>query len=149
MTAYYYQCSIGALMDFLSETLYEETCNADYLMIDEACELVAVKDKEANKSLKKKYLWAFFSRMKKLVSYVYEQESRCRDVVLKFLKNFCGCISTDAYVAYSIFDDAKNIPILCILRVEHMPGDYLLMLKTDKINCDAVINDIGELFGIE
>jgi hypothetical protein len=43
-----------------------------------------------------------------MVFYVYENGSRARKVALEFLKNFCGFLSTDGYVAYSIFDDAEN-----------------------------------------
>ena len=45
-----------------------------------------------------------------MVFYVYEKGSRARRVALDFLKNFSGFLSTDGYVAYSIFDDAEKHP---------------------------------------
>lgn len=146
----YYQLSIGELKDFLEATLHEETRKTDYLMIDETCELVGVTDEAGHKSYKKKYLWAFFAKLKNLVSYVYEHGSRSREVVLKFLKDFCGSISTDGYVAYSIFDDAKKYPSITHVGCwAHARRLFIEAYESEKSACRDVINDIGDLFSVE
>lgn len=146
----YYQLSIGELKDFLEDTLHEETRKTDYLMIDETCELVGVTDEAGHKSYKKKYLWAFFAKLKNLVSYVYEHGSRSREVVLKFLKDFCGSISTDGYVAYSIFDDAKKYPSITHVGCwAHARRLFIEAYESEKSACRDVINDVGDLFSVE
>ena len=37
-----------------------------------------------------------------MVYYLYEEGSRARKVVTDFLDTFCGYISSDGYVAYSV-----------------------------------------------
>lgn len=147
----YYQKSIGALMDTLEETLQEEVRQTDYLMIDETCELVGVVDRQTGeKAYKKKYLWAFFAKLKNLVSYVYEQGSRSRQVVTDFLKGFCGFISTDGYVAYSVFDDAEKYPEItragCWTHVRRLFVDSLPSQREASME---MINEIGYLFEVE
>src|SRR5574344_84721 len=147
----YYHKGIDALMDCLSETLHEETRKCDYLMVDETCELVAVVDENTGEiQYKKKYLWAFYDKIKKLVSYVYDKGSRARRVVLDFIQNFCGSISTDGYVAYKIFDDAEKHPgITHVGCWVHARRNFVDALESDRKNCMDVIETIAELFDVE
>lgn len=147
----YYQMGTDALMNCLRDVLNEETGKSDYLMVDETCEVVAVEDKKTGEThYRKKYLWAFFDKVKKLVSYVYEKGSRSREVALKFLKDFCGCISTDGYVAYRIFDDAEKHPDITHVGCWVHARRYAIeSLSSDHKNSLDIINTIAELFDVE
>lgn len=109
----YYHMGIEALRDCFDSTFKREIHKSDYLMIDETCELVGVKDDNGEVSYKKKYLWAFFDKANNLVHYIYEKGSRGLSVVEDYLKDWKGSISTDGYVAYKAF--SKQHP--CILHI--------------------------------
>ena len=147
----YFHLGMQALTDLLRDTFYEEVQKAKYLMVDETAELVGVEDKDTgNRCYRKKYLWAFFDKVQKLVAYVYEEGSRSRKVVLDFLKNFSGCISTDGYVAYSVFDGGEQQPnVVRIGCWTHARRLFVEALETARPECTHVIGEIGELFGLE
>jgi transposase len=151
----YYHIGIEALMDFIGDTLKEEVRNTDYLMIDETCELVGIEPNEEQakcgqgRVYLKKYLWAFYAKLKNLVCYVYEQGSRSRKVVQDFLKKFCGYISTDGYVAYNIFDDADKHPgIVHVGCWTHCRRLFVEALESDR-RAMYCIDEIGGLFAVE
>jgi hypothetical protein len=146
---------IEALMDFIGETLKEEVRNTDYLMIDETCELVGIEPNEEQaksgqgRVYLKKYLWAFYAKLKNLVCYVYEQGSRSRKVVQDFLKKFCGYISTDGYVAYNIFDDVEKHPgIVHVGCWTHCRRLFVEALESDR-RAMYCIDEIDGLFAVE
>ena len=105
----YLHMGIRAIRAKLEELFRNEVKDTDYLMIDETCALIGMV-KNDQKSFKKKYIWAFYAHLKKMVYYLYESGSRARKVVTDFLDAFCGYISSDGYVAYSVFDDAEKYP---------------------------------------
>ncbi len=147
----YYQNGIDALMDTLEDTLHDETRDTDYLMIDETCETVGVIDEATGlKKYRKKYLWAFYDKVKNLVSYIYEKGSRAREVVMKFLGRFKGCISTDGYVAYKIFDDAEKHPDITHVGCwTHYRRGFIEALPSVRKECEDMIDMIASLFDIE
>ena len=70
-------------------------------------------------------------------------------VALDFLKNFCGFLSTDGYVAYSIFDDAEKHPeVIHIGCWTHARRKWIEALPSDE-RAREIINLIAELFKIE
>ena len=151
----HYVDEIEALMDFIGDTLKEEVRNTDYLMIDETCELVGIEPNEEQaksgqgRVYLKKYLWAFYAKLKNLVCYVYEQGSRSRKVVQDFLKKFCGYISTDGYVAYNIFDDVEKHPgIVHVGCWTHCRRLFVEALESDR-RAMYCIDEIGGLFAVE
>ena len=124
---------------------YSEVQATDYMMTDETAELVGVVE-DGVKSYKKRYLWAFFAKLKNMVFYVYEKSSRARRVALDFLKNFSGFLSTDGYVAYSIFDDAEKHPeIVHIGCWTHVRRYFVEALPCDE-RAGEIINLIAKLF---
>ena len=141
----YMQNGMRLLREYLEEPFKHEVQATDYLMTDETAELVGVVE-DGVKSYKKRYLWAFFAKLKNMVFYVYENGSRARKVALEFLKNFCGFLSTDGYVAYSIFDDAEKYPdIVHIGCWVHCRRKFIEALPVDK-RAREIINLIAELF---
>jgi transposase len=141
----YMQNGMRLLREYLEEPFKLEVQATDYMMTDETAELVGVVE-DGVKSYKKRYLWAFFAKLKNMVFYVYEKGSRARKVALEFLKNFCGFLSTDGYVAYSIFDDAEKYPeIVHIGCWVHCRRKYIEALPTDE-RAREIINLIAELF---
>ena len=144
----YMQNGMRLLREYLEEPFKFEVQATDYMMTDETAELVGVVE-DGVKSYKKRYLWAFFAKLKNMVFYVYEKGSRARQVALDFLKNFCGFLSTDGYVAYSIFDDAEKHPeVIHIGCWTHTRRKWIEALPSDE-RAREIINLIAELFKIE
>lgn len=147
----YYHQGMQTLMDLLQDILHSEVRKAKYLMIDETAELVGVTDEPTGeRCYRKKYLWAFFDKVKGLVAYVYEHGSRARKVVLDFLQNFSGHISTDGYAAYRIFD-AEDL-FSDIIRAgcwTHARRMFVEALESERQECIAMINNICRLFAVE
>ena len=145
----YMQNGLRLLREYLEDSMRSEVKSTDYIMTDETTELVGVKDENGGKSYKKKYLWAFYAQLKKIVYYLYESGSRARKVVVDFLTDFSGFISTDGYVAYSIFDDAEKHPsIVHIGSWVHARRKFIDALPSDR-RAMEIINMIAELFRLE
>ena len=145
---HYLHMGIRAIREKLEELFRNEVKDTDYLMIDETCALIGMV-KNNQKSFKKKYIWAFYAHLKKMVYYLYESGSRARKVVTDFLDAFCGYISSDGYVAYSVFDDAEKYPE--IIRCGCWTHARRLFVEALDSCSDAriVINDVADLFKVE
>lgn len=145
----YMQNGLRILREYMEDSMRREVISTDYIMTDETTELVGVKDENGGKSYRKKYLWAFYAQLKKIVYYLYESGSRARKVVVDFLTDFSGFISTDGYVAYSIFDDAEKHPgIVHIGCWVHARRKFIDALPSDR-RAMEIINMIAELFRLE
>ena len=144
----YLHMGIRAIREKLEELFRNEVKDTDYLMIDETCALIGMV-KNDQKSFKKKYIWAFYAHLKKMVYYLYESGSRARKVVTGFLDTFCGYISSDGYVAYSVFDDAEKYPE--IIRCGCWTHARRLFVEALDSCSEArtVINDVADLFKVE
>ena len=144
----YLHMGIRAIREKLEELFRNEVKDTDYLMIDETCALVGMVKKN-QKSFKKKYIWAFYAHLKNMVYYLYEEGSRARKVVTDFLDTFYGYISSDGYVAYSIFDDAEKYPE--IIRCGCWTHARRLFVEALESCSEArtVINDVADLFKVE
>ena len=144
----YLHMGIRAIREKLEELFRSEVKDTDYLMIDETCALIGMV-KNDQKSFKKKYIWAFYAHLKKMVYYLYESGSRARKVVTDFLDTFCGYISSDGYVAYSVFDDAEKYPE--IIRCGCWTHARRLFVEALDSCSEArtVINDVADLFKVE
>ena len=144
----YLHMGIQALRVKLEELFRHEVKATDYLMIDETCALVGLVKKN-QKSFKKKYIWAFYAHLKKMVYYLYEEGSRARKVVTDFLDTFCGYISSDGYVSYSVFDNAEKYPE--IIRCGCWTHARRLFVEALESCSEArtVINDVADLFKVE
>ena len=143
----YIQDGMAQIRSFIEIPFKKAVQDTNYLMIDETTELVGVKDEETTaRAYRKKYLWAFFAKLKKMVYYVYEKGSRGGKIVRDFLEYFRGAISTDGYVGYQIFDDDERYPyIMHIGCWTHSRRLFVEAIESDKRAMDMV-NQIGELF---
>lgn len=144
----YYHKGVESLFDCFDSTLRSEIHKSNYLMVDETCEVVGIKNDNGEISYKKKYLWAFLDKAKKLVHYIYEKGSRGLSVVEDYLKGWKGSISTDGYAAYKAFSK-KHPDILHIGCWAHTRRLYVESLTSDRVNSMAMIEAIAELFDIE
>ncbi len=141
----YIQNGMSRIKQFMSDVFKREVQSTNYMMVDETTELVGI-DGDNGRVYKKKYLWAFFAKLKRMVYYLYDNGSRARRVALDFLKQFSGYISTDGYAAYSIFDDAGKYPdIVHIGCWVHCRRKWIDALPTDRRAMD-MINMIADLF---
>lgn len=143
----YIQDGMTQIRLFIEAPFKKSVQDTNYLMIDETTELVGVKDEDtASKAYKKKYLWAFFAKLKKMVYYVYEKGSRGGKTVKDFLEGFKGAISTDGYVGYQIFDDDARYPdIMHIGCWTHTRRLFVEAVESDRRAMDMILL-IAELF---
>ena len=88
----YMQNGMRLLREYLEEPFKLEVQTTDYLMTDETTELVGVVE-DGVKSYKKRYLWAFFAKMKKAVTYTLNQwkslENFIKDGRVEISNNLC------------------------------------------------------------
>ena len=141
----YMHNGIRLIREFMEDLFKKEVQLTSYMMADETAELVGVEE-DGRVSYKKKYLWAFFAKLKNMVYYLYDKGSRARKVALDFMQKFSGYISTDGYTAYSIFDDAKKYPDIDHIGCwTHARRKWIDALPTDRRALD-IINDIADLF---
>ena len=117
----YYHMGVEALRNSFDSTLRDEIHKSDYLMVDETWEL---RNDKGEASYKKKYLWAFLDKTKKLVHYIYEKGSRGLSLVEDYLKSWKGSIFTDGYAAYKVFS-SKHPWILHIDCWTHVRRLYI------------------------
>lgn len=145
----YMQNGMSLLKEKLEEPMRREMLSTVYLMVDETAEVVGVEGEDGSKSFKKRYMWAFFAKLKNMVYYLYEKGSRARSVVVEFLKGFSGFISTDGYVAYSIFDDAEKHPGIVHIGCWTHARRKLVDSLPSEPRAMELINEIAELFKLE
>lgn len=143
----YIQDGMTQIRLFIEAPFKKSVQDTNYLMIDETTELVGVRDEDtASKAYKKKYLWAFFAKLKKMVYYVYEKGSRGGKIVKDFLEGFKGAISTDGYVGYQIFDDHARYPdIMHVGCWTHTRRLFVEAVESDRRAMDMILL-IAELF---
>lgn len=143
----YIQDGMTQIRLFIEAPFKKSVQGTNYLMIDETTELVGVRDEDtASKAYKKKYLWAFFAKLKKMVYYVYEKGSRGGKIVKDFLEGFKGAISTDGYVGYQIFDDHARYPdIMHVGCWTHTRRLFVEAVESDRRAMDMILL-IAELF---
>ena len=143
----YIQDGMTQLRLFIGAAFKKSVQDTKYPIIDETTELVGVQDEDtASKAYKKKYLWAFFAKLKKMVYYVYEKGSRGGKVVQDFLERFIGAISTDGYVGYHIFDDDEKYPdVIHIGCWTHTRRLFVEAVESDRRAMDMILL-IAELF---
>lgn len=147
----WYHKSAKALREMLETVFRKATMACDYLMIDETCLLVGVHDATTGiAEYLRRYLWAFHNKASGLVSYIYEQGSRARKVVLDALLDFKGTITTDGYAAYVAFDDDDAHPD--ILRTgcwTHARRSFIEAIGVAGEVCHTFIEETGQLFYYE
>lgn len=143
----YIQDGMTQIRLFIEAPFKKSVQDTNYLMIDETTELVGVRDEDtASKAYKKKYLWAFFAKLKKMVYYVYEKGSRGGKIVKDFLEGFKGAISTDGYVGYQIFDDHARYPdIMHVGCWTHTRRLFVEAVESDRRAMDMILL-VAELF---
>ena len=148
---HYFQVGEKALRDLLEPTLKAATLETSYLMVDETCELVGVIDDETKiPEYRKRYLWAFFNKEHRLVSYIYEDGSRGREVLTGFLKGFSGAFTSDGYSAYKIYDREDGPPGVTRCGCwTHVRRKFIEALGVARDICWNFIDEIGTLFAHE
>ncbi len=122
----YLHMGIRTIREKLEELFRNEVKDTDYLMIDETCALIGMVKNE-QKSFKKKYIWAFYAHLKKMVYYLYESGSRARKVVTDFLELSVVIFLQTAMWLIVFLTMPKNIlkssvvvvglmPVVCLLK---------------------------------
>ena len=74
---------------------------------------------------------------------------RARKVVTDFLDAFCGYISSDGYVAYSVFDDAEKYPEIIRCGCWTLARRLFVEALESCSEARTVINDVADLFKVE
>lgn len=150
----YYQLAEQKLIGLLKSAFEKSMVEGNYLMIDETTELVGVWDSDAHPSVKnveyrKRYLWAFTDPVRRLVYFLYEKGSRARDVLIKFLKDFIGTISTDGYGVYRIYETEEHPYVLHCGCWAHARRKFVEARGVATVECDEFLGMIQDLFANE
>ena len=124
--------------------LKEIVLQTDYIQIDEST--VPVIDNEKHRAVKA-YLWVVRAVMENLVFFHYDKGSRAQKVVIELLHNYKGAVQTDAYQAYSIYENKKGILLLnCWI---HARRKFSEALSEDKSGAEYALEQIGMLYKVE
>lgn len=147
----YYQLAEQALRNNFEDTFRQSVIDTIYLMIDETCELVGVIDpKTGLPEYKKRYLWAFYNKLARLVLYVYENGSRAREVVDNMLADFKGAFTSDGYGAYKLFDNADIYPHITHCGCwTHARRKIIEAIGVAGEICHTLLDEISTLFHYE
>jgi transposase len=94
------------LMAPLYEEMVKQVDRTDYIQADESPLPVLCNQKPG--ATHKGYQWVFLMPKTKMVVFRYDK-SRSREVPLKMLKNFRGCLQTDGYKGYDEISRRKDI----------------------------------------
>ena len=132
------------LLRALYYRLKEIVLQTDYIQIDEST--VPVIDNEKHRAVKA-YLWVVRAVMENLVFFHYYKGSRAQKVVIELLHNYKGAVQTDAYQAYSIYENKKGILLLnCWI---HARRKFSEALSEDKSGAEYALEQIGMLYKVE
>lgn len=142
----YFQKAEEILRKEFGHVLHNTVLDSTYLMIDETCELVGVTGEDGKVTYNRRYLWAFYNKATRLVSYLYEHGSRARDVVLKALQGFKGSFSSDGYSAYVAFNGDDHPGILHCGCWAHARRYVIEALGVASETCHILLDEIDTLF---
>jgi len=132
------------LLRALYYRLREIVLQTDYIQIDEST--VPVIDNKKHRAVKA-YLWVVRAVMENLVFFHYDKGSRAQKVVIGLLHNYKGAVQTDAYQAYSIYENKKGILLLnCWV---HARRKFTEALSEDKSGAEYALEQIGMLYKVE
>jgi len=132
------------LLNLLYECLIKEIQSKDYLMADETPIQVLTEDKP--ESTHKGYHWVYYSPKDKKVCFDY-RKGRGREGPEDFLKTFKGTLQTDAYAAYDIYDNKKDITLLACMA--HARRKFDEALSNDPERAKHVLLLIQKLYEVE
>jgi len=133
------------LLKLLYETLKKEVLSSDYIQIDEST--IPVMDKDHPGSTRKGYHWIVRSPMQNQLFFHYQNGSRAQKVVVQLLHSFQGAVQSDAYGAYDIYENKKNVLLLgCIA---HARRKFESSLKDDPERAKYALKVIRDLYAIE
>lgn len=132
------------LLRALYYRLKELVLQSDYIQVDEST--VPVIDNEKHRAVKA-YLWVVRDVMQKRVFFHYDKGSRAQKVVIELLQGYKGAVQTDAYEAYSIYENKKGVLLLSCWA--HARRKFTEALKEDKSGAEYALEQIGLLYGVE
>jgi transposase len=133
------------LLKLLYETLKKEVLSSDYIQIDEST--IPVMDKDHPGSTRKGYHWIVRSPMQNQLFFHYQNGSRAQKVVVQLLHSFQGAVQSDAYGAYDIYENKKDVLLLGCFA--HARRKFESSLKDDPQKAKYALKVIRDLYAIE
>lgn len=100
-----------------------------YLAIDETVGDVFVIGEDGKRHLRCRYDWGIRTSLTHLVYFIYDKGSRCRDVIVNFLKEFIGTIQTDGATMYKIFEKNPELGVTRLSCLVHIRRYFYKALK--------------------
>lgn len=100
-----------------------------YLAVDETINDVFTKSEDGSLHLRTRYLWGLRTSMTNLVYFIYDKGSRCRRVIVDFLKEFFGTIQTDGATQYKIFEKDPDLHVTRLSCLVHIRRYFYKSLK--------------------
>lgn len=125
---------LSGIRSFMEERFRWWILQDDYLGIDETVEDVFVDCEDGKRHLRTRYHWGIYSSAFCLAYFIYDQGSRSRKVIQKFLEEFLGTIQTDGASMYKIFEKHPELGITRLSCLVHIRRYFRKALKFETDN---------------
>jgi len=96
--------AIDYIRERMTECWEKAMLGARYWLLDETPGLVGCDEEDGGRSYKKKYFWTITAMKLGLTWLSYENGSRGKAAIAKFLDQFIGFYTTDGYACYKLWD---------------------------------------------
>lgn len=100
--------AIAHMREHMQNSWEKAVMSTKYNMFDESPGLVGCVDENGKRVYRKRYFWAIVAKLKNLVWFNYEDGSRGKAAIKRFIENFSGYYTTDGYCVYKIWDDGTK-----------------------------------------
>lgn len=97
--------------------------------VDPEVEDVFVIGEDGKRHLRCRYYWGIRTSLSNLVYFIYDKGSRCRDVIVNFLKEFIGTIQTDGASMCKIYEKNPELGVTRLSCLVHIRRYFYKALK--------------------
>jgi hypothetical protein len=133
-----------AIMNLLSESMWQELRKTDYLQVDESPLKIQVENKKG-------YLWVYYAPYveKGLIMFEFAA-TRSSSVVDKRLAGYTGLLQTDGYSGYNNIRKRKDIhPLGCLTHARRKFAEVVKITKNTQGVAAEFIESIKPLYALE
>lgn len=135
----------ACLLELLYLELRKQVLASDYIQMDES--FIPVVDKDKPGATRKGYHWIVKAPEERKLFFHYDHGSRGQKVVIELLKHFKGAVQSDAYAAYGIYENKKDVLLLGCW--DHARRRFETALKNDPARASFAMDQIQLLYCLE
>ncbi|GAB6118871.1 IS66 family transposase [Dysgonomonas termitidis] len=135
----------ACLLELLYLELRKQVLASDYIQMDET--FIPVVDRDKPGATRKGYHWIVKAPEERKLFFHYDHGSRGQKVVIELLKNFKGAVQSDAYAAYGIYENKKDVLLLGCW--DHARRRFEQALKNDPARSSFAMDQIQLLYRLE